>query len=140
MASFTLTDVGRFPSGTSVGVYLAEARKDGQAPAGSVVTSGTMGASSVTFSGLADYREYVAYALVGGAHRYSGFRAQPDDERQYGVQGRLDALESGLDLAERRLGAVNVAQGSNKLIGDDSTDNTDRLQAWLEETDVDALY
>lgn len=74
MASITLSGIAdRFPDGTSVSVYRAEAAKDGQGPAGSVVTSASVAGSRVAFSGLADSTRYVAYALVGGEHRYIRF-------------------------------------------------------------------
>lgn len=93
MGYFTLTAIDRFPTSTSITVYRAEQAKLGQAPSGSSTTSGTMGASSVTFTGLDAHREYVAYAVVNGQHRYSTFKAQPEGEVVFSDRGRIDTLE-----------------------------------------------
>lgn len=73
MAAATVRS-GRFPVSTTVSVYPTQNRIDGQAPSGSAVTSGVVaGDFSVSFSGLVDGTMYVAYANVGGEHRYVGF-------------------------------------------------------------------
>lgn len=75
MASITIQGGDRFPDGTLVSVYATPALPLGSgAPSGSVVTTGTFSSGTVTFSGLADSTNYVAYAQVGGADRYKRFR------------------------------------------------------------------
>lgn len=63
-----------FPVGTSCGVWPAAAQKDGAAPAGpAAIASATVdsaGTLTVTNAGIVDQTPYVAYALVGGQHRY----------------------------------------------------------------------
>lgn len=73
MASQTINGQ-RWSDGTSVGVYPAAAWVDrSQAPSGPAVTSSTVSAGSVTFSGLATGLRYVAYAAGTGI----GFLVQP---------------------------------------------------------------
>lgn len=127
MGWFTLTDLARFPIGTSVSVYKAEQAKQGQAPSGSSSTSGTMAAGGVTFTGLEDNREYVAYAVVSAQHRYSGFKSQPDEARGNSDRGRIEALEARVhdEVAwahdDRWAGGVDTA----------ASDNATALAAWL---------
>lgn len=73
MPDFRLSS-DRFPEGTSVAVYAANNKRDGAAPAGSSVTSGSISGGAVTFTGLQSDTPYVAYASVSGEHRYVGFR------------------------------------------------------------------
>lgn len=68
-----------FPIGTTVTVYEAQCRHpEGRAPitgsGGGPLTSAVVDAQGLTFTGL-EAKPYVAYALVGGAHRYMRFRA-----------------------------------------------------------------
>lgn len=95
----TLTATRRFPQGTTVAVY---ARSDWSpvyapsgAPPGSQVTSGVMGASSVTFTGLTEGVAYVAYALVDGEHRYVHFTAHGPSSSTYPVLERSDKMPVG---------------------------------------------
>lgn len=62
-----------FPSGTSVGVYVASAERVGQAPAASAVTTASADGEKVTFTGLNVETAYVAYAQVSTEHRYIRF-------------------------------------------------------------------
>jgi hypothetical protein len=73
MADVTLkTD--RFPQGTNVAVYPVGARQDSRSPAGSSVASATVAADqTLAFTNLADGANFVAYAQVGGEHRYVTF-------------------------------------------------------------------
>jgi hypothetical protein len=73
MADVTLkTD--RFPQGTNVAVYPVGARQDSRSPAGTSVASATVAADqTLTFTGLADGTNFIAYAQVNGEHRYVGF-------------------------------------------------------------------
>jgi hypothetical protein len=77
---FSMQATQTFPVSTTVYVYLAKNRRDGQAPGGSAVTSSTMTATGVTFSGLAEETAYAAYALLGGVHTYVGFRTRSGSE------------------------------------------------------------
>lgn len=80
MATQTLSREDVFPVGTSVAAYpLANwptaQRPPTGAPVGSSAASGTVQANGVvTFTGLADATNYVAYAQVSGVHRYIRFR------------------------------------------------------------------
>jgi hypothetical protein len=65
----------RFPVGTVVNVYPRAARVVSDAPpVGAAITSATVGASSLAFTGLTNDTPYTAYALVNGKHVYVGFR------------------------------------------------------------------
>jgi hypothetical protein len=74
--SYTLPN-GPFPQGTTVQVFDALSRRDGAAPAGSQVTSGSMGASNLVLTGLTESTSYVAYAQVSGVHTYVYFWVPP---------------------------------------------------------------
>lgn len=102
MAVATITQVDRFPTGTTVSLYRAEDAKLGQAPSGSAVTSGTMGSQSVTFTELDDNKDFVAYALVGGQHLYTRVqtRSAPSgsDSPTSRLQSRVGTVERGLGI------------------------------------------
>ena len=79
MASFTLTRPEIFPNGTTVGAYPLTNWPVGlpvtpAAPLGSATNEQTVSAGSATFTGLTEGVSYVAYGLVGSAHRYIGFK------------------------------------------------------------------
>lgn len=76
MATFTFSSVAdQFPVGTEVGAYLARYRRDGSSPSGSATDTATVAsAGTLTFDGVADDTDYVAYASVNGAHRYRNFQ------------------------------------------------------------------
>lgn len=81
MASVSLARSDLFPVGTVVGIYPAGSAKDGGPPAAAVIATGTVdaaGALSVTNAGILSYTDYVAYALVGGQHRYLRARSTLD--------------------------------------------------------------
>jgi hypothetical protein len=63
-----------FPVGTSCGIWPAAAPKEDAPPAGpAAIASATVDAAgilTVTNAGIVDQTPYVAYALVGGQHRY----------------------------------------------------------------------
>lgn len=73
---FLLTATAEFPPGTSVGAHPPETRRAGAGPASSAVASATAVAGGVPFTGLEADTAYVAYALVGGEHRYVAFRTR----------------------------------------------------------------
>lgn len=75
MATKAFTDVrDKFPASTSVSAYPATAKRDGGPPPGTAVATATVQASgSLTFTGLPDQTDLVAYAAVSGQHRYVGF-------------------------------------------------------------------
>src|ERR1044072_5020069 len=97
MGAFRLTDVSRFPTGTLISVYEAGQARLGTTPSGSATATGAMGSTSVTFVGLDETQDYVAYALVGGEHHYSRIQARPDWEVVFSDRGRLDTLEAVVD-------------------------------------------
>lgn len=74
MASFTLTRVDLFPNGTTIHVHPRPAQgvPSSGAPSTTELTSGVMTSGTVTFSGLADAANYVAYA--SSPDRYLSFR------------------------------------------------------------------
>lgn len=76
MATFTISSCAdTFPVGTSVGAYLARYRINGSSPSGSSAATATVASNgSLAFTDLADDTEYVAYASVGGVHKYRSFQ------------------------------------------------------------------
>lgn len=75
MASFKLVSEW-YPVGSTVQVHPASGRVDGAPPSTAQVTSAVVAADgSVTFTGLTDETPYVAYASVGGVHRYVNIKA-----------------------------------------------------------------
>jgi hypothetical protein len=89
MASFTI-GAAPWPVGQSVSAYPAEAWPDSRsAPAGSATAVAVVSAANTaSFTGLADNRRYVAYALGAGV-RFSTFSARALSDRD-----RLTALEA----------------------------------------------
>lgn len=90
MASYNLSRVDRFPQGATVGAYPVSNWPSGMvntaaAPLGSATNEQTMGASSLTFTGLTAGAKYVAYASVGGDHRYVAFTAAEDLSQVDGI-------------------------------------------------------
>lgn len=77
MSSFTLTTQNVFPVDTVVGVYPGETVPTTGSPPAAFVTTGTMTADGVTFTGLAYETRYVAAAEVNGAWRYVRFATDP---------------------------------------------------------------
>ncbi len=75
IVGFTLTAAQRYPAGTTVSVYPRLQRAANGPPSGAAVTSAVATATSVTFTVLTGGVKYVAYALVGGEHRYVEFTA-----------------------------------------------------------------
>lgn len=72
--AFVLESSDRFPAGTSVSVYPAQARVDGQRPVGQAITSAVVSPEGrLTFTGLSRDTRYAAYAQVEGQHRYVAF-------------------------------------------------------------------
>lgn len=83
MADFTLTDVQRFPEGTSVDAYPVSGWRDDLLPPtgdplGSATDTQTMTAGTLTFTGLTAGVNYFAYAQVGSDDRYTLFTAAAD--------------------------------------------------------------
>jgi hypothetical protein len=79
----TLSRSDLFPVGQSVGIYPGTARPqnvDGP-PTAAVIASGTVDAAgnlSVTNAGILSYTTYLAYASVGGEHRFARLRSTLD--------------------------------------------------------------
>jgi hypothetical protein len=81
MASVTLRRSDLFPVAQTVGIYPAGAKQPGQAPTAAVIASAAVDAAgllTVTNAGIESYKDYVAYALVGGEHRYAALRSTLD--------------------------------------------------------------
>ena len=112
MASITVNPSQSFPEGTVVGVY-ARAANPGGAPVGAQVTSATVTAGALAFTGLVLNTLYTAYALVGSQHRYVDFAVREADvatRRQ--VQAGITLVEVSVDLPSVNANAtadVNVA-------------------------------
>lgn len=88
MAEAVLSGGEYFPVGTNVSAYpvsnwTAATLPPSGAPVGSSAAGPTAVAAdgSLTFTGLRTKTDYVAYASVGGVHRYVRFRARGDDGR-----------------------------------------------------------
>lgn len=83
MASFTLTDVAKFPNGTTVKAYPTTNWPTpilpSGAPIGSAMAEGSMSSGTVTFTGLTLGSRYWAVAEVGGVYRYSKFTANASE-------------------------------------------------------------
>jgi hypothetical protein len=87
VADFTLTNVDRYPPGTSVDAYRAEGSGVPEGgPVGTAEDTQTMGVSSLTFTDLESGVRYFAYALVGGQHRYTGFIVGEDSSSEIGTE------------------------------------------------------
>jgi hypothetical protein len=71
-----------FPVGQSVGIYPAASQQFGMAPVGAAaIASASVDAAgllTVTNAGILQGVPYVAYALVGGVHRYVSVRSTLD--------------------------------------------------------------
>jgi hypothetical protein len=112
---FTFTDVAKYPQGTSVSAYPVSNWVNGMvvtsaAPVGAATNTQTMGASSLTFTGLTQDVAYVAHAEVGGEHRYSRFLTTlPGGPVQKGlVDAKGDLIvATGADTVTRRAVGAN---------------------------------
>jgi hypothetical protein len=62
-----------FPVGTVVQAHPVTGKVDGAPPSTAAITSATVTATGLQFTGLPDGSPFVAYAQVGGVHRYVGF-------------------------------------------------------------------
>ena len=113
MASITVNPSQSFPEGTVVGVYARAAKNPGGAPVGAQVTSATVTAGALAFTGLVLNTLYTAYALVSSQHRYVDFAVREADvatRRQ--VQAGITLVEVSVDLPSVNANAtadVNVA-------------------------------
>jgi hypothetical protein len=73
MATLTTARSDVFPVGTTVSVRAVGAKRDGQAPVGPELASGTVDAAgllSITDSDIVSGTAFALYALVGAEHRY----------------------------------------------------------------------
>lgn len=104
MADITFTpSPSVFPEGTSVSAYPisnwpGRVVDQAAAPVGAAADTAPVTSGSVTLDGLTEGGEYVAYALVGGAHRYVRFIAGAN--RSGALTERLAALETKILLPE----------------------------------------
>lgn len=83
MAAAKIKAYDRFPAGTVIGAYPVVDMREKAAPASAAITTATMNADGVsggilTAATLVQGTTYVAYALVGGEHRYMRFVAGGD--------------------------------------------------------------
>jgi hypothetical protein len=109
MAGATISPSQKFPESTSVAVYPIAAKMPGRAPAGSSITSASVTAGLLTFTGLVLNTKYTAYALVSGEHRYVDFAVAQSDVAAKRAQGEVGIrlVEVTVDLPS--IGANAVA-------------------------------
>lgn len=90
--NFTLQREDRFPSGTTVYVYPRAAWRPDTSPSGASVTSAAVNDGAAIFTDLDEGGRYVAYAQVGGEHRYVNFMApyRSDLAKEDGAHGVWD--------------------------------------------------
>lgn len=148
MASFTLSSCADvFPVGTTVGAYPARYRLDGSSPSGSATTTAVVASSgSLAFTGLANDTDYVAYALVGGSHKYRGFQTSRPRYTGLEIVGPItdgdapvwsdddDALvatsvASGDEAVYRSRGVPSVLDHNAGVAPDGTADNTAVFEA-----------
>jgi hypothetical protein len=92
VADLTLNGGTVFPEGTSVGVYPRNrwgVESVTGAPSGSAVATGTITGGTVTFTGLSDSTEYIAYAA--SPDRYKRFSTPPVSAGSIGAATDVDA-------------------------------------------------
>jgi hypothetical protein len=80
MATVTLRRSDLFPVGTTVALYPATAQRAGAPPTAAPVASASAavdadGLLTITHANVLGYTPYVAYAAVGGEHRYARVRS-----------------------------------------------------------------
>lgn len=75
MASVTIARADLYPDGTSVSVYPRAARNAGGPPSGSATDTQTVAAGGGLTVTVTAGVPMVAYASVGGEHRYVDFRS-----------------------------------------------------------------
>lgn len=98
MASFTLRATTVYPVGTSVTAHRAYGDPPLGNPTTAVVDTQTMGASSLTFTGLTAGTTYWAYAVVDGRHRYVSFIPAGEDATEDGEQDLVvSVIDYGAD-------------------------------------------
>lgn len=103
---FRFSESRLFPEGTTIGAYPAASENPGSSPMSDVIETAVMLANGTAeFSGLLPATWYVAYASVGGDHRYTTFRTDPLPDGstlrsfvgpEEEVQPLIDALPSGV--------------------------------------------
>lgn len=115
MATLTLSRSDLFPPGTTVSIRAAGSKRDGQAPCGAEVASGTVdaaGALSVTSGSVLSLTSYVCYALVGAEHRYAMARSTLDLFDVGGAVGTGDTANAANTLlnVSASAGAFRIGQ------------------------------
>lgn len=110
MATVTLDVSSRFPDGTDLAVYLrrTQPKNKDSAPSGDPVTSGTVGAGEVTFSGLEEDKHYLAIAQLGGIWTRFGFTVNLEPEGVF-VRGIEVATKEQLDAALAEVDAPDLS-------------------------------
>lgn len=102
----TLQVANNFPTGTTVGAYLAGAKNDGGAPKGASVTTAVVASNgTVAFTGLTDNTDYVAAAQVSSVWRYVSFSTK---DRVVGLTVAPVAL-AGATYAQAEVNAAITA-------------------------------
>lgn len=133
MAGFTLTAQQTFPNSTSVGAFPVsnwpahvDPTQTEAAPIGSATNSQTMTSGTLTFTGLTAGVDYVAYAQVGGVHRYIRFTAGADtagtgskiDPALVDAKGDLLVGTADNTVARKAVGADGAALIADSSQGD----------------------
>lgn len=115
MATFTLTNIDRFPEGTSVAAYPLSNWPNGivdqgAAPVGSATDTQTMTSGTLTFTGLTTNTNYVAYAAPGGNKHYVYFTPGQDISSQTAIirQGQSNVV-TATELADNAVDSGAIA-------------------------------
>ena len=98
MASITVNPSQSFPEGTVVGVYARAAKNPGGAPVGAQVTSATVTAGALAFTGLVLNTLYTAYALVTRSWYVDFAVREADVATRRQVQAGITLVEVSVDL------------------------------------------
>lgn len=108
-----------WPVGTVVGIYPAGAHNPGAAPTAAAIATGTVdaaGALSVTNAGILSGTSYLAYASVGGEHRYARVRSTLDTHDR-GVFTATGDTTSGSATVSNASATVGTIQAGMRISG-----------------------
>lgn len=118
--AITLDVASIFPEGTSLEAHTALSQVSSGGPLGSPVATGTVSAGEVTFDGLTEDEQYIAFGLVGGEWRRCGFSADTvaeistDDVAAAGADGgNIGTSGSTTAPAGGAVGTIGTAGSTN---------------------------
>lgn len=120
MARITLNRSDLFPVGTTVGIYASPIPQSGGLPGNAAITTAVVDAAgllTVDHASILPYTGYVAYASVGGEHRYARVRSTLDTFDTGGGSGTGDTATnttvSNAGINYQTLGAVTAAAATD---------------------------